>query len=124
MRPLLLALFAALAVACPRTTSAPPAAAATNGAAPARPDATAVLSVTENGFEPGRLVVEKGRPLKLVVTRKTDKTCATAIVIKAAKVRAELPLNQPVTLSFTPAESGEIHYTCGMQMIEGVMEVR
>ena len=43
---------------------------------------TVELTVTEKGFEPTPVKVKKGEPLELVVTRKTDKTCATAIVVK------------------------------------------
>ena len=84
---------------------------------------TIELAVTKNGFEPARVKVTKGVPLKLVVTRKTDETCAKEIVIPDQKIRAELPLNKPVTLTFTPTRSGEIRYACGMNMITGVLEV-
>jgi hypothetical protein len=33
--------------------------------------------VTDKGFEPNNVTVKKGKPLHLVVTRKTDQTCAT-----------------------------------------------
>ena len=75
------------------------------------------IAVTENGFEPTPIKVKKGEPLKLVVTRKTDKTCATEIVIKEAGVKVALPLNKPVEVPFTPAKAGEIKYGCGMDMM-------
>lgn len=90
----------------------------------ASPQAKAVeLTVTEKGFEPSHVKVTNGEPLKLIVTRKTDNTCAKETVIPDANLKAELPLNQPVTLSFTPRQSGEITYACGMNMITGVLEV-
>jgi plastocyanin domain-containing protein len=84
---------------------------------------TIELAVTENGFEPARVKVTRGVPLKLVVTRKTDETCAKEIVIPDENITAELPLGKPVTLSFTPSRSGAIRYSCGMNMITGVLEV-
>ena len=75
------------------------------------------LAVTEKGFEPSKIEVKKGEPLHLVVTRKTDATCATELVIKDQGIRKELPLNQPVTFDFTPTKSGEMTYACGMGMI-------
>ena len=84
---------------------------------------TIEIAVTAKGFEPARVKVTKGQPLKLVVTRKTDDTCATQIVIADQNIKADLPLNKPVTLSFTPKRSGEIKYSCGMDMITGVLEV-
>ncbi len=93
---------------------------AVHGAAPQTID----LKVTEKGFEPNRVKVAKGEPLKLVVTRKTDATCAKEITIPGENIRAELPLEKPVTLAFTPKKSGDLKYSCGMGMIGGVIEVQ
>ena len=57
------------------------------------------LSVTDGGFEPARAEVPRGQAFTLVVTRKTDQTCATAIVIPRLSQRTELPLNQPVRIT-------------------------
>lgn len=84
---------------------------------------TIEIAVTAKGFEPARVKVAKGVPLKLVVTRKTDDTCAKEIVIPDENLKADLPLNKPVTLSFTPTKSGEIRYACGMNMVSGVLVV-
>ena len=81
------------------------------------------LKVTDKGFEPAELHVKKGEPLKLIVTRTTDETCAKKLVIKDAGVRKNLPLNQPVIVELTPAKTGEIRYACGMDMVSGVLLV-
>jgi plastocyanin domain-containing protein len=82
------------------------------------------MSVTENGFEPDHLKVKKDHPVTLVITRKTDATCATAIVIDEYNVHVDLPLNKPVTVAFTPTKSGQLKYGCAMgKMISGVMTV-
>ena len=82
------------------------------------------MAVTAKGFEPKRIEVKKGEPLHLVVTRKTDATCAKELAIKDEGLRKELPLNQPVTFDFTPTKSGEMTYACGMGMITGVLVVQ
>ncbi len=79
------------------------------------------LAVTERGFEPASLQAKKGEPLRLVVTRKTTRTCATELVIKDAGINRKLPLNQPVEIEFTPAKSGKLRYACGMDMLAGVL---
>jgi plastocyanin domain-containing protein len=81
------------------------------------------ITVTDKGFQPQRIVVKKGDPLELVVTRKTDDTCAKKITIPDLKVKAALPLNEAVTLRFTPAKAGELKYVCGMDMVTGVLVV-
>ena len=53
-----------------------------------------------------------------------EKTCATSVVFASLNVKKELPLNEPVTLEFTPAQAGEIAFACGMNMLRGVIVVR
>jgi plastocyanin domain-containing protein len=81
------------------------------------------LDVTAKGFVPAKIEVTAGRPVKLVVTRKTDQTCAKDIVIKDFNISKPLPLNRPVEVTFTPSKSGHIRYACAMDMIAGVIIV-
>lgn len=84
---------------------------------------TVEISVTEKGFEPSTVTIKKGESVTLVVTRKTDKTCAKEIVIEEEGINAKLPLNEAVKLTFTPKKSGDIKYACGMNMFGGVLKV-
>ena len=85
---------------------------------------TIELKVTENGFEPTPITVKKGEPLKLVITRTEKKTCATEIVVPGYDIEQKLPLNETVTVEFTPLNEGELKYGCAMgQMIAGVLMV-
>jgi plastocyanin domain-containing protein len=79
------------------------------------------VAVTDNGFEPARIKARKGEKLRLVVTRKTDSTCAKEIVIKDHGINRPLPLEKAVTVELTPAKSGEIRYACGMDHVSGVV---
>ena len=111
---LLTSTFAANAAAPPAPKSAP---------APAVVK-TIQMSVTDKGFEPALVKVKKGEPVTLVITRKTDKTCATEIVIDEEKISTKLPLNKAVTVSFTPKKAGDMKYGCAMgKMIGGVLKV-
>ena len=93
-------------------------------AAPAAPKAQRVeLKVTGEGFVPAEVKIKKGQPVELVVTRTTEKTCATQIVIKDAGISKDLPLDKPVTVAFTPEKSGKLRYACAMDMIAGVLVV-
>src|SRR5688572_17895685 len=88
-------------------------------AAPVQPTNVLSMVITEKGFEPQNLTVKAGEPVKLTITRKTETTCATEIVIDEYKVNTKLPLNQPVTVSFTPTKSGKLKYGCDMQKMIG-----
>ena len=84
---------------------------------------TVDMKVTEDGFVPSKVKVSRGEKVRLVVTRKTNRTCATEIAIPAYGINQKLPLDTPVTVELTPKASGEITYSCGMNMISGVLLV-
>lgn len=89
-----------------------------------KPANEVVMKVTDKGFEPQDLVVEKGKPVKLTITRVSDATCATEIVIDEHNIHTKLPLNEAVTVTFTPENSGQLKYGCPMQkMVGGVIRV-
>ena len=96
-------------------------ASAAPGVAPAT--APIAIAVTEDGFTPDRVTVKGGAPVNLVLTRKTEKTCATEVVIPEYGIKRALPLNEAVAITFTPKKNGEIRYSCGMGMIRGVLSV-
>jgi plastocyanin domain-containing protein len=84
------------------------------------------ISVTENGFEPNSSTVRKGEQVVVIFTRKTDSTCAKSVVVDAEgteKIRKDLPLNTPVSISLTPKKAGTIKCACGMNMYSGVVRV-
>jgi plastocyanin domain-containing protein len=89
-----------------------------------RDDGTVAISVTEGGFEPAEVTVEAGKPVTLVVTRRTEKTCATEIVMPAMSINQKLPLDQAVEVTFTPTQACTLDYACGMDMIKGRVIVK
>ena len=83
---------------------------------------TATVEVTSKGFEPDSLKLKVGVPAKVTFVRKTDQTCAKEVVIKEYGIERKLPLNEPVTVEFTPRK-GEFSFACGMNMIKGKLIV-
>ena len=116
----LAAAFAVAALPAAATEAAPKAAAPA-----AKPAAAKVIemAVTSEGYVPDKIHVAKGEKVRLQITRKTDKTCATEIVIKDLGINQPLPLNKMVTVEFTPKKSGQLKYACGMDMISGILFV-
>ncbi|MEJ7600219.1 MAG: cupredoxin domain-containing protein [Kofleriaceae bacterium] len=85
------------------------------------------IVVTENGFEPDHLPVEKGKPTTLAFTRKTDKTCAKEVILQVGdgtKVERALPLNETVEIAATFPKAGEVQFACGMDMVKGHIVVQ
>src|SRR6266581_1628288 len=77
------------------------------------------LAVTDLGFEPARVEVPRGQPFTLIVTRKTDQTCAKEILIPALNERRALPLNQAVRIDVSGGVADTLNYICGMYMLGG-----
>jgi plastocyanin domain-containing protein len=88
------------------------------------PGKTVQMTVTEDGYQPGKIEAKKGEPLTLVITRTTDRTCATEIVIKEYGINRPLPLGKAVTVTFTPSRSGQVKYACGMDMVSGTLVIQ
>ena len=81
------------------------------------------ISVTEKGFVPAVVTVQSGRPVALLVTRRTARTCATELVLKTHGINQKLPLGKTVVIRFTPEQPGTLDYACAMDMIAGVIIV-
>ena len=92
-------------------------------AAPAANPRTIAVTVTRDGFVPAEVHARAGETVKLVVTRKVERTCATEVVMKDFGVSAQLPLDRPVAVTVTPKKAGAYRFACGMDMVAGVLRV-
>lgn len=101
---------------------APPAAAAQGAEVKTAEDGSQLVEirVTEKGYEPSPVTLKKGQPVTAKVTRTTDRTCATEFILDEHNINEKLPLNETVTVKFTPEKDGQLVYGCGMdKMISG-----
>lgn len=85
---------------------------------------TAKVVITEQGYSRTSIKLRRGVRTRITFLRQTDATCAKEVVISAYGIRRTLPLNTPITVSFTPARSGEFNFTCGMNMHRGKLIVQ
>jgi plastocyanin domain-containing protein len=119
-----------LAFACKKEAAPPPAPPPPPPAPVAKAPTAAPLAarvdveVTEAGFIPDRIPAKAGKPLTMVITRKTDRTCAREILFAGQEGKTELPLNKTVEVTYTPKASGEVKFGCAMgMMVAGVLAV-
>jgi plastocyanin domain-containing protein len=83
------------------------------------------VAVTQKGFEPSRIEAKAGETLVLAVTRTTDKTCATSIVVPDQKIRVELPKDKEVAVTVAAEKVGSLAFGCQMGlMISGSIDVK
>ena len=81
---------------------------------------TAKVIVNEKGYEPAKVTLRAGTPVRITFVRTTDKTCGTEVVFPSLNIKKALPLNEAVTVELTPGKTGEIAFACGMNMLSGV----
>ena len=77
------------------------------------------IKVTEKGFQPSTVEVLSGEAITLQITRITDKTCATEIIIKDRNINQKLPLNETVSIDLGKIKKGTLNFSCGMNMDKG-----
>lgn len=78
----------------------------------------------EKGYQPKRVIVETGKPVRLHFDRQNLSECYDQVLIPAFGVETALTPGQITTVEFTPEQPGEYEFMCGMKMNRGVIEVR
>jgi plastocyanin domain-containing protein len=97
---------------------------------PAKPDivdGVQVVAVEAGpmGYDPSAIELTAGVPARLVFTRTVESECSSQVQIPAFDVPVtDLPLNEPVAVEFTPIESGDFEFVCGMDMQRGSLLIQ
>src|SRR5262252_4794569 len=107
-----------VAIGCSKSESAARANAAVTAQGPTK------VTVDDHGFTPSEVHVEKGKPLSLVFTRTTDKTCATEVVFPELKLKKDLPLKTPVSIDVPTEQARTLAFQCGMGMYKSAVVIQ
>lgn len=82
------------------------------------------IRVTVKGeYSPDRIVLKKGRPVRLLFFRDDDSECTAQVVIPDLKVKQDLAVKQETAVEFVPEKEGEFTFACGMDMMKGKLVV-
>ena len=85
---------------------------------------TVEMTLTDDGVAPAEVKATKGEPLRLAITRKTNATCITQLVVQDYGINQPLPLNKTVFVDITPKAAGKVRFMCGMGMNFATMVVQ
>lgn len=82
-----------------------------------------VVIGVRGGYEPARVRVRKGVPVRLVFDRQESSGCSEEVVIPEFGVRRFLPAFKKTAVELTPERAGSYDFTCGMGMLRGKLIV-
>ncbi|MBD3882854.1 cupredoxin domain-containing protein [Phormidium tenue FACHB-886] len=82
-----------------------------------------VTVTVDGGYEPSRIVVRAGQPVRLKFNRQDPSSCLEEVRLPDFHIAQALPLHQTTAIEFTPTEPGTHTFTCGMNMFRGEIEV-
>lgn len=84
-----------------------------------------VVEVTvDGGYSPNTITLEKDVPAEVVFTRKDPSGCLEQVVFPDYGISEHLPLNESLTIRFTPKATGEQQFACGMNMFFGKIVIK
>ena len=81
------------------------------------------ISISKNGYQPTKIELKKGVPAKLAFTRTDAENCGGTVVFPSLNIKRNLAVGKTEIIEFTPQESGEISFACGMGMYKGIAAV-
>jgi plastocyanin domain-containing protein len=82
------------------------------------------VEISEDGFIPAKINVQKGEDLVLLITRKTNNTCVKELKTANQANEVPLPLNKEVEFKVGKLDkTGDVKLLCGMNMTAGVITV-
>lgn len=82
------------------------------------------VTVSKKGYEPSELKVEKGKPVKLAFYRADAENCGGELNFPKLNITKKLPVGETVLVEFTPPDTGDISFSCGMGMMSGKVIVQ
>jgi plastocyanin domain-containing protein len=79
--------------------------------------------VVKGGYTPDTIVVQAGKPVRLLFYRDETADCSERLVLEQFGIDVALPAFQTTSVEFTPEAAGEFPFRCGMSMLKGVVVV-
>ncbi|NQV00148.1 MAG: cupredoxin domain-containing protein, partial [Parcubacteria group bacterium] len=76
------------------------------------------MDLTLQGYDPNILYIKAGIPVRWVINVKQMSGCTNSIILHGYDIEKDLVKGENI-IEFMPEESGEIKFSCWMQMVWG-----
>jgi plastocyanin domain-containing protein len=83
-----------------------------------------ITIIVDGGYEPSRVAVNAGQPVRLNFLRRDRSSCLEKVVFPDFRIAQDLELDRVTPVEFTPQLPGEYTFACGMNMFRGVIDVQ
>jgi plastocyanin domain-containing protein len=81
-----------------------------------------ITITVEGGYDPSRIRVKAGRPVRLRFHRTDPSGCVAQVIFPDFHRSLDLPLGATTTIELLPAHPGTYPFHCGMNMVRGSLE--
>jgi Cu+-exporting ATPase len=85
----------------------------------AQSGAQEIRIVVKGGYDPDTVLVEAGRPVRLLFYRDETAPCSERVIFETLGLEKTLPAFETTPVEFTPTEPGDYPFRCGMAMLHG-----
>ena len=82
-----------------------------------------VTITVDGGYNPARIRVVAGQPLRLTFHRIDPSSCVAQVIFPDFQRSLDLPLEASTSIDLLPAKPGLYPFHCGMNMVRGMLEV-
>ncbi|MEX2400505.1 MAG: cupredoxin domain-containing protein [Rhodothermales bacterium] len=82
------------------------------------------LVLVKGGYSPDRIIVQRGKPVRLSFLREESNACSETVVFPDFRKSARLPEGRTVPIEFIPDTAGEFDFQCQMGMFRGKLVVQ
>jgi plastocyanin domain-containing protein len=83
-----------------------------------------IAIVVDGGYQPSRITVRNGQPVRLLFDRRDTGSCTEEVVLPDFGVKRFLPTGAITPVEFTPTKPGIHDFSCGMGMVHGKLIVQ
>ena len=81
------------------------------------------MILVKGGYSPDTIVVEHGKPVRLLFQREESAACSEMVVFEHFGKSARLPEGEQVAVELPPSDPGEYPFACQMGMFRGTLVV-
>jgi len=78
----------------------------------------------KGGYDPDRIAVEAGRPVRLLFNRQETAACSERVEFPDFGISRTLPTGETIAIDLPAPEPGEYGFSCQMGMLRGTLVAR